>query len=298
MYFDLKDLALFKLIAESGNITKGSQRANLSTAAASIRIKGLEDQLEAQLFHREARGVRLTSAGIRLLGHARQILDQVEQVRMDFTVSDDGSRGHVRIIANTTAVNEILPDVMSRFLSSRPGVSLELKEALNRDIVRAVLDGSADIGIVSDEIRGTGLSVVPFATDDLVLAVSPGHPLGHVREISFFDTLDEQHIGLHSGSSLLSFLQGVTRETGAEFTPRVQLYGFEAVCRMVESGIGIAVVPKSCADRYGQTMNFRQIRLSDNWARRRRCVIYREEELLSECARALVEEIRCYSTER
>jgi DNA-binding transcriptional LysR family regulator len=291
VHFDLRDLQIFVCIAESESLTQGAKRANISLAAASNRLKGLEAQLGSRLLYRETRGVSLTAAGTRLLRQARFILQKVEAVKADFSTTDDDSAGHLRISANTTAVTEILPSLLADFLARRPGVSIDLQEALNRDIVKAVIDGSADLGIVSDEVKGSGLEVMPFAMDKLLLAVSEGSKLANQGPISFFDTLEESHIGLHEGSSLFAFLKAVTRENGGVYRPRVQVFGFEPACRMVESGVGVATVPECCALRYIHTMNIELVELSDSWATRRRCIILKDREELPRCGQALIETI-------
>lgn len=291
MHFDFRDLELFTSIAESESLTKGAKRSNISLTAASTRLKGLEEQLGCRLFYREARGVRLTPSGTRLLKHARSILQGVAAAKADFSALDDDQSGHLRILANTTAITEILPGVLANFLAQRPGVTIDLQEAMNRDIVRTVCEGSADLGIVSDQIKGTGLEVIPFATDNLVLVTAKKSPLSSFSKISFFDTLAVPHICLHEASSLFTFLQSVTLEIGEVFKPRVQVFGFESVCRLVESGVGVGVVPESCALRYTQTMELQIIKLSDTWARRRRCLIFKERDAMPRCGHALIDAI-------
>ncbi|MET4162048.1 DNA-binding transcriptional LysR family regulator [Marinobacterium sp. MBR-111] len=291
MYFDLKDLQLFVCIAESESLTLGAKKANISLAAGSNRLKGFEEQLGSRLFYRENRGVSLTPAGNQLLRQARSILKLVDTVKSDFSTPDDDSSGHLRISANTTAVTEIMPSVLADFLACRHGVSIDLQEALNRDIVKAVIDGSADLGIVSDEVRGSGLEVIPFATDKLLLAVPNDNKLAGKDQVSFFETQTEPHISLHEGSSLFSFLEGIAREAGGEFKPRVQVFGFEAACRMVESGVGVAIVPESCAVRYIRTMNMKLVELSDTWAIRRRCLLLKDRDSLPRCGQKLIETI-------
>lgn len=291
MHFDFRDLELFISIAESESLTRGARRSNISLTAASTRLKGLEEQLGRRLFYRETRGVRLTPSGTRLLRHARSILQRVAAAKEDFASLDNGQSGHLRILANTTAITEILPSVLASFLAQRPGVSIDLQEALNRDIVRIICEGSADLGIVSDEIKGTGLEVIPFATDNLVLVAPADSTLASCEQLSFFDSLAEPHICLHEGSSLFTFLQTVTLEVGGIFKPRVQVFGFESVCRLVESGVGLGVVPESCALRYAQSMKLKIIGLSDTWAKRTRCIIFKDRESMPWCGQALIEAI-------
>ncbi|WP_188745467.1 LysR substrate-binding domain-containing protein [Marinobacterium zhoushanense] len=297
MHFDFRDLELFISIAESESLTRGARRSNISLTAASTRLKGLEEQLGCRLFYRETRGVRLTPSGTRLLRHARSILLRVAAAKADFSGLENDHSGHLRILANTTAITEILPGVLTSFLAQRPGVTIDLQEASNRDIIRTVCEGSADLGIVSDLIKGTGLEVIPFATDNLVLVAAKQNPLSSCSTISFFDSLTEPHICLHEASSLFTFLQAITLETGEVFKPRVQVFGFESVCRLVESGVGVGVVPESCALRYIQTMELQIIKLSEAWARRRRCLILKDRDSMPQCGHALIEAILEHSAD-
>ncbi|WP_371227671.1 LysR substrate-binding domain-containing protein [Pseudomonas sp. QE6] len=292
MHFDLADLRLFVHIAEAPSLTQGARRAHLSAAAASARIKALEGQLDCRLLYRDNRGVELTPAGQRLLQHARLILRQVEHLKDDFSEQGGDQVGHIRIFANTTAVTEFLPELLAGFLAVRPGVSVDLQERLNRDIVRAILDGSADLGIVAGAVRAEGLQVVHFSTDRLVLAVPPGHPLGRLRRLTLADTLDFAHIGLHEGSTLQSFLREQVERVGGSLNLRIQVASFEAICRMVEAGVGIGVIPETAARRHSRTMNLQILALDEPWVVRERSVLVRDREALPGCARALVELLR------
>jgi len=292
MHFDLADLRLFVHIAEAPSLTQGARRAHLSAAAASTRIKALEGQLDCRLLYRDNRGVELTPAGQRLLQHARLILRQVEHLKDDFSEQGGDQIGHIRIFANTTAVTEFLPELLAGFLAARPGVSVDLQERLNRDIVRAILDGSADLGIVAGPVRAEGLQVVHFSTDRLVLAVPPGHPLGRLHRLTLADTLDFAHIGLHEGSTLQSFLREQVERVGGSLNLRIQVASFEAICRMVEAGVGIGVIPETAALRHSRTMNLQILALDEPWVARERSVLLRDHEALPGCARALVELLR------
>ncbi|MDX3904167.1 MAG: LysR family transcriptional regulator [Pigmentiphaga sp.] len=294
MHFDLADLKLFIHVAEAPSLTQGARRAHLSLAAASTRIKALEAQLEARLLYRNSRGVELTPAGRRLLEHARQVMRKVDALKSDFTDGGTGATGHIRIFANTTAVTEFMPEILARFLADRPGVTVDLQERLTRDIVRGVLDGSTDLGITAGPISATGLERLHFSTDRLVLAVPAGHPLAARGHVTLDDTLRYPHISLHEGSTMLAFLREQVEHRGGELTLRIQVSGFEAICRMVEAGVGIGVIPESAAMRHSRTMKLGIVALDEPWAVRERDLLVRELDALPSCARALIDAVRAY----
>lgn len=288
MHFDLPDLRLFVHIAESPSLTQGARRAHLSPAAASARIKALEAQLDSRLLYRDSRGVELTPAGHKLLQHARLILRQVDYLKSEFTDHGADSAGHIRIFANTTAVTEFLPEILAGFLAERPGVTVDLQERLSRDIVRGVLDGSTDLGIIAGPVQAQGLEVLHFSTDRLVLAVPVGHPLASEARVDLGRTLAYQHIGLHEGSTLLTFLRDQVDRLGATLSLRIQLSSFEAVCRMIEAGVGIGIIPESAAKRHSRTMRLALVELDEPWAIRERSILVREFDALPGSVRALI----------
>ncbi|MCG6542403.1 LysR family transcriptional regulator [Pseudomonas sp. KSR10] len=288
MHFDLADLRLFIHIAESPSLTQGARRAHLSPAAASARIKALEGQLESRLLYRDSRGVELTPAGHKLLQHARLIMRQVEYLKSEFTEYSTDSTGHIRIFANTTAVTEFLPEILAGFLSQRPGVTVDLQERLSRDIVRGVLDGSTDMGIIAGPVQAEGLQILHFSTDRLLLAVPLGHPLAVEKRVTLRQTLSYQHIGLHEGSTLLAFLRDQVEKLGGTLSLRIQLSSFEAVCRMIEAGVGVGIIPESSARRHSRTMQLALIELDEPWAIRERSILVRDLDALPGSVRALI----------
>lgn len=292
MHFDLPDLRLFIHIAESPSLTQGARRAFLSPAAASARIKALEAQLGARLLYRDSRGVELTPAGQRLLQHARLVMRQVDYLKSEFTEYGADAAGHIRIFANTTAVTEFLPEVLAGYLAERPGVSVDLQERLSRDIVRGVLDGAADLGIIAGPVNAPELQIMQFSTDRLVLAVPVGHPLSGRGKVTLADTLAYQHIGLHEGSTLLSFLRDQVDRLGGTLSLRIQVSSFEAACRMIEAGVGIGVIPESSSRRHSRTMQLVTLELDEPWAVRERSMLFRDLDALPGSVRALIERLR------
>ena len=288
MLFDLTDLRLFMFIAELKSLTRAAEAMHLSLAASSNRAKELEARFGTRLLYRESRGVQLSPAGVTLLAHAQQLMQQVERLRADMQQYNNGIKGHIRIFANTTAVTEFMPQVLGAFLASHPHVNVALEERLNHDIVRGIQDGTADIGVAAGPVQGQGLEIINFSTDRLVLATSVDHPLAGAGTVSFAETLDHAHIGLHEGSTLQHFLHRVVLDAGEKFNLRIQVRGFDAMCRMVEANVGIGILPQSAASRHSQSMRLALVELSDPWAVRERSVVVQKLAGLPHYAQELV----------
>lgn len=292
MLFDLTDLRLFIFVAELKSLTRAAERMHLSLAAASNRVKELESRFGMRLLYRENKGVMLSPAGETLLAHAQQFMQQLERLKSDMQQYNNGIKGHIRIFANTTAVTEFMPQVLGTFLTAHPQVNVALEERLNHDILRGVQEGTADIGVAAGPVQGQGVEIINFSTDRLVLATSLDHPLAKAGTVSFAETLEYPHIGLHEGSTLQHFLNRVVSDTGEHLNLRIQVRGFDAMCRMVESNVGIGILPQSAGLRHSQSMKLALVELRDPWAVRERSVIVQKLETLPAYARELVEYIR------
>ena len=178
MRFDLIDLRLFLHVAETGSITHGAARANLALASASARIRGMEETLGVDLLERGRRGVRPTPAGEALVHHARVVLQQLERMKGELGDYARGLKGHVRVLSNTAAMTEFLPDALATYLADHPNIDIDLEERPSYEIVQAVAQGLADLGIVADGLDLGALETFPFRLDRLVAVVPRGHRAG------------------------------------------------------------------------------------------------------------------------
>lgn len=292
MRFDLVDLRLFCEVVDAGSITRGAERSALALAAASTRIRNMEDALGAPLLERSRQGVTLTPAGRTLLKHARTILSQTARLREDLGAYAGGLSGEVRLLANTNALTEFLPEALSAFLAGHPHVSVNLEERLSDEIVGLVAEGVGDVGIVAGTVDMGSLETFPFRSDRFVVVSSAIHPLAQRRSMTFADVLGFDLVGLDRASSLQRFLSTKAAREGRPLRLRVQLRSFDAVCRLVECGVGVGVVPETTARRAARTMSLGIVELTDDWARRDLTICVRDLSQLAPYARELVKSLR------
>jgi DNA-binding transcriptional LysR family regulator len=292
MRFDLVDLSLFRHVVEAGSITRGAEHAHLALGAASTRIRHMEEALGAALLIRNRQGVVPTPAGRALLQHARTILRQAERLREDLGVYAGGFAGQIKVLSNTNALAEFLPDALSSFLSAHPHVSVDLEERLSDEIVGLIAEGVGDIGIVAGTVDAGGLETYPLWTDRFVLVVARDHPLARNAEIEFAQLLDHDFVGLDRASALQRFLATKAVRSGRLLKLRVQLRSFDAVCRLVECGVGIGVVPETTFRRSASSMAVAKVALTDPWAIRELTVCLRSLRELPAYARMFVDHLR------
>jgi DNA-binding transcriptional LysR family regulator len=292
MRFDLTDLGLFRHVVEAGSITRGAERAHLALAAASTRIRNMEEALGAALLLRGRAGVTPTQAGRTLLQHARTILAQSERLREDLGAYAGGLGGHVRVLSNTNALTEFLPETLSSFLAAHPHVSVDLEERLSDEIVGLIAEGVADVGIVAGTVDAGKLQTFPFRTDRFVLVVARDHPLARRPRIGFSEVLDHDFVGLDRASALQRFLADKATRAGRPIRLRIQLRSFDGVCRLVERNVGVGIVPETTSRWAAKTMAIKAVELTDPWALRDLSICMRDYKALPPYARQLVDHMR------
>jgi DNA-binding transcriptional LysR family regulator len=286
--FDLIDLQLFVNVAEANSLTHGAERSHLSVPAASTRIKNVEDRMGMTLLYRTSQGVTLTPAGQTLLHRARLVLQHMEQLHGDLQEYVRGIKGHVRILANTTSI-EFLPTVLSQYLTTHPGVSVDLQQHLSTDIVRAISEGIGDIGLVAGSSRTENLEVFEYKQNRLVVATSHAHPLSKLDIVAFEQTLEFDYVSLVDAITHHTFLERAAADLHKTIKLRVQVSNFEALCRLIAAGVGIGVLPEEVARRHGKSMDIRIVELSDTWAARNLVACVRRFESLPAFTKDLIE---------
>jgi DNA-binding transcriptional LysR family regulator len=287
--FDLIDVRLFVDVADMNSLTRGAERSNMTPPSASLRIKNVEERLHTKLLYRSNRGVTLTPAGNAFLHYGRLMLVHVQQLQDSLREYAKGIRGHVRVLANTTAIAEFLPRALASFLAAHPDVSVDLGEQLSPGIVRAVIEGTAEIGIVAGTINTEDLQVFPYRADRLVLATPRAHVLAKCKQVKFSETLAFNHVGLVEGSALFHFLKQAAHALDKTIKTRIRVGNFESLSRMVEARVGVGIMPEYAARRYSKHMDICVVPLTDAWATRDLQICVRSLEALPLFARWLVD---------
>src|SRR5690554_442578 len=288
MHFDLTDMQLMVNVASARSMTKGAERSFLSLPAASNRVKNLESHLGTALLYRSSQGVTLTPSGEAFVKHARVVLRQLEHLRGDIQEYASGVKGRVRVYANTTAMNEFMPAILANYLGEHRDVTVELRERLSFQVIKAVVDGSADIGITAQVGDGENIEFLPYRTDRLVLVTHVDHPLAGSAVVNFDETLAYDYVGLSETSAIHAFLLQAADDLGRMLRFRVEVSNFEAACRMIAAHVGIGVIPESAAGRYVKDLPLKIIQLADAWALRRLHICVKQFDKLPVFAKELV----------
>jgi DNA-binding transcriptional LysR family regulator len=290
---DLTSLQLFVAVCELGSIGKAAEREFIAASAVSKRLSDLEATLETPLLYRHTRGVDLTPAGESLLHHARSVLFSLEKMQGELSEYADGVRGHVRIHASISAIVQFLPEDLGAFVREHPQVKIDLEEHLSTEIVRAVQEGAADLGICNADVLASGheLQTLPYREDRLVLIVPRRHPLARRKTVAFEQTLECDHVGLHTNSSIYLAMREAAAAAGRTIKLRIHVTGLDAMCRMIHNGLGVGVMPLRAFELMQGVGELESVTLADPWARRRIELVARDFSTLPVTARLLVDHL-------
>ena len=206
----------------------------------------------------------------------------------------EGIRGHVRIHANISAIVQYLPEDLGSFARSHDAIKIDLEEHLSSEVVRAVHDGAADLGICHFAESGEDLQSMSYRHDRLSLVVPGDHALASAGCIDFVDSLDFDHVGLHTDSSIYVAMHRAAIAAGRIIKLRIHVTGLDAMCRMIENGLGVGVMPRRAFEMLqgGIGRELKCLVLNDAWAVREIRIIARDFTSLPVAARMLIEHLR------
>ena len=289
---DLTSLQLFVAVCELGSIGRAAEREFIAASAVSKRLSDLETAVDTALLYRHSRGVTLTPAGESLLHHARTVLFGLERMQGELSEYAEGVRGHVRMHANISAIVQFLPEDLGAFARAHSQVKIDLQEHLSSDVLHAVHEGAADLGICNTGgPAAADLQSHPYRTDRLVLVVPAAHVLSSHAAIHFEEVLDWDIVGLHANSSISLAMRAAAAAAGRPLRQRIQVTGLDAMCRMIDNGLGVGLLPDRAFALMQGVGRLQAVPLTDPWAQRELRVVARDFDALPVTSRLLVEHL-------
>lgn len=294
--YDLTSLDIFITVAEERNLTRVGRLKHLATSAISKRVTELESQVGAPLLVRSTRGVDLTPAGQSLLFYARQIRQTLTQLDQELVDYASGVKGHLRIHSITSALSQFLPQDISRFVSLYPEIKFDIEERVGSAVIRAVAEGHADLGIIASQTASQGLEVMPYRNDELTLVVSATHPLASRKSIRFIEVLEYEFVGPHLESSMHALLTSEAEKLGMTLKLRIRISSFDCMCRMVSTGLGLAVLPRSVINQYLRSHKLKAVTLDEAWAQRSLQLVFKRYETSPPTLKTLIDNLSLASS--
>lgn len=258
---ELRHLLYFKAVAEELNYRKAAERLFISQPGLSRQIRQLEELLEVRLFDRDKKHVELTAAGAFLKGEVDFVINHLESTKSQLKLIESGKIGELRIGFLGSASNRVLPDLLTHLNASQPLITTSLEELSNSVQVEMIQKDKLDLGFVRLASVPEDLEMKPVLRDSFSLVVPQDHPIqvADFRTVSQFK--EESFILFSSDYSSYYYEQilSICRDSG--FSPKIRHKSVHAltIFRLVENGLGIAIVPTSLKEGYDLNVRFMEI---------------------------------------
>ena len=280
--YDLSSLELFVAVCEYRSITQVAELHNITASAISKRITRLEEFAGTPLLIRTNSGVAPTNEGVRLLEHARNLLYNVELLERDLGSGAANRRGGLLIVANRSANADFVPVSVASFLADpkHRNVDVQIGEMTSHEVVSRVKGGLATLGVCWAETDMAGVEWTPSKRDHLSAVVPINHPLANKERVAFADTLEYEQVGIYLGGPVTHLLRRESVRAGKPLRYRIMAPTFDAMIRIVESGLVVAIMPAAVALRYARGSEIAVIPLTDAWTERQFAVCCRSRRAL------------------
>ena len=244
---EMQQLRYVVAVARTGNFSRAAEHCHVSQPSLSQQIQKLEDELGERLFDRTKREAKLTPHGEAFLRRAVRILEEAEAATREASDAKDLLRGTLTVGVLPTIAPYLLPDVLTEFTEKYPGVEIIVQEDTTARLLKQVLAYETDLALVSLPISDERLELQALLTEELRLALPPGHPLTRKRIVKVEDLAGERLIVMKEGHCLgdqvLRFCD--RRDVRPQISFRsAQL---ETIQALVRAGLGLSLIPAMAA---------------------------------------------------
>lgn len=242
---DIRALEVFCKIVELKSFSRAAEAVYLTQPTVSGHIKALEEFVGVKLLDRLGREVLPTKVGELLYGYAKQILALRNQAIQALEEYKGSLKGHLVIGGSTIPGEYVLPALLATFKARYPEISITLRIADSREIVRGVLEGTLELGAVGAKFDDGQLIYLKLLEDELVLALPPGHAWASKPVVALEELVEQPMILREVGSGSRKVFEDAlhaARLDSSALRVVAELGSTEAVHQAVKSGAGVSVI--------------------------------------------------------
>jgi DNA-binding transcriptional LysR family regulator len=240
---DIRQLDMFRAVAEEGSFTRAAERLHVSQSAISRQVKLLEDELGGMLLHRGARRVALTHPGELLLKMANRVSRDIQEVVSQISETHALTRGTLTLAGGMTVCMYILPRLLKKYRSLHKKVDLRVVSSSAESLLRMLRSHEVDLALMTLPIVAKDLEVVPVLREEMVVVTAPGHPLPRRRAVDPKDLGRFPMILYEAGSNTRKVQDQLLLEEQVPVEVAMETENVEIIKSMVANGLGITLIP-------------------------------------------------------
>ncbi len=250
----------FLEVARLGSVSRAAEALFITQPTLTARLHGLERDLGAKLFVRTPRGMRLTEAGRAWVPFAQRAMRALADGRDALEQAMAASAGHLMIGAAPAVSTYILPSLLERFVAAHPRVEVSVRTGHSEDIVALVLRNEVQVGL-GRMIHDPDLELRPFHKEELVLVCAPDHPFTKRRSVTLAEVTGQKLLMFDRTSSYYEITHSAFLSAGVKLRRFMELDSIEASKKMVERGLGVALLPRTAIVREVEGGTLRRVPL-------------------------------------
>lgn len=291
--FDLTTLRLFVAVCHAKSIKRVAEREQVDASAITKRIAKLEEQLQTPLIKRVRQGVQATPEGAVLAEQAAKLVSDAQKIALDLTRSKTGLTGTLTLASNSANVASVLTHDLASFLllAEHRQVQIIVNEMISKDVVQAVRDGRATLGIIWDNTETSGLQHAEYCHDQVAVAMKQGHPLSDLKQIQYADLIGFDMVFMKYSRHTKALIQRTGAIADKSMRIKLEVPTWEAGLRAAALGVGVFVCPAKVAHIYAGALGLHVMPLTDTWAQQVHKIIY-QTGMINPLAMQLVAHLR------
>jgi DNA-binding transcriptional LysR family regulator len=267
----------FLEVARFGSVSRAAEALYVTQPTLTARLHALERELGERLFVRGHQGMRLTDAGRAFLPYAERAVRALRDGRRAIDEVGTAAAGQLMVAAAPAVSTYLLPAVLESFVSAHPRVEVVVRTGHSEDVLQMVLRDEAQVGL-GRALQHPEVELKPFHEEELVLVVAPDHPFAGRDNIAMADVGSEQLILFDRTSSYYEITQAAFMAAGVTMRGLMELDNIEAAKKMVERGLGVALLPRTAITREVEAGALSRVELCDATPMRRTIVAMRRRD--------------------
>ncbi|MEN9775604.1 MAG: hypothetical protein RL322_2674 [Pseudomonadota bacterium] len=297
---DLTTLRLFVQVCDTRSILRVSEREQVVPSAITKRLAKLEHDLGVKLLRRGQGGVIPTSAGLALAASARHVIEESRRLHNAIALHKAGASGFVPVMASYASTCAHLVDDLESFMNDAQfrDTRIALSQGVTAEVVLAVREGRAALGIVWDVVELGGLTTLPYGTDQLVLCLRPEHPLAQRTTVSPEDIFQQDYISYPWAQTFIETLKQASALDHDFPPPRLTVPTYEAAVRYAAAGLGVCVLPLAMAHPLATSLKLKLLAIDAGWSLRHYALCFRDQASLTPVTRQLIDHLSRRSRQR
>lgn len=285
MHTTLRQMKVFKTVAEQLNYTQAARELHLSQPAVSMQVKQLEDAVGLPLFEHTGKKIQLTEAGREIYQYARTLFQTFGEMEEVIAAMKGLSTGRLNVAVAST-VNYFAPRLLAAFSRSYPGIDLHLDVTNRQRLMELLKANEIDIVLMGLPPEDIELECEPFMENPLVVIAPPGHPLQNVAQIPAQRLGEEVFITREEGSGTRLAMERFFAERHISISAGMQMTRNEAIKQAVRAGMGLGVVSTHTIELELETKRLVVLDVEGFPLQRHWYMVYRKGKRLSPPARA------------